>query len=267
MKKTYVPLLAGIALTILTGAASAAINTPPGLQPGDTFHLMFVTTGTMQAVSSNPPGFAYDQLVFNEAQAKGLLTYGAQSVNWTALISHWDIPVVGAIDRFDPVSPVYRLDGPKIANNGSDLYDSSIQNPINVGPDLSNNDVFVWTGSNADGMPAGNGSYLNNGFNNPRIGVSFNTNLNWLSATDFPWNTEMHLYAFSSELTAVPEPGAAFLGCIATVGVLAALRRRPAMRLAATRSSAKPTTPMGSQPSTCCEAVFASSDVAAPGQM
>jgi len=226
MKTTY-PLLACLALTLLPRAASAAINTPPGLQPGDTFHLMFVTTGTMQAVSSNPPGFGYDLLVFNEAQANGLLTYGTQSVNWTALISHWDIPVVGAIDRFNPVSPVYRLDGPKIANNGSDLYDNSIQNPIDVGPDLSINDVFVWTGSNADGTPAGNGSYLNNGFNNPRIGVSFNTNLNWLSATDFPWNTELHLYAFSSELTVVPEPGTVLLGSIWIIGALATLRHRP----------------------------------------
>ena len=180
----------------------------------------------MQAVSSNPPGFGYDLLVFNEAQANGLLTYGNQSVNWTALISHWDIPVVGAIDRFNPLSPVYRLDGAKIANDGSDLYDNSIQNPVNIGPDLAVTDVFVWTGSNADGTPAGNGSYLNNGFNNPRIGVSFSTINNWISATDFPWSTELHVYAFSSELTAVPEPGTVFLACLAIVGILAAQRYR-----------------------------------------
>ena len=129
MKTTY-SLLACIALALLPRATSAAINTPPGLQPGDKFHLMFVTTGTMQAISSNPPGLGYDLLVFNEAQANGLLTYDNQSVNWMALISHWDIPVVGAIDRFNPVFPVYRLDGAKIANDGSDLYDSSLQNPV-----------------------------------------------------------------------------------------------------------------------------------------
>jgi hypothetical protein len=226
MKITYYSILACLALAILTRATSAAIVTPPGLQPGDKFHLVFVTTGVTPAFSSNPPGFGYDQFVDNEATANGLTTYDNQTVIWQALISHWNIPVTGAIDRFNPLFPVYRLDGAKVANDGSDLYDGFIQNPVNIGPDLTTIDSFVWTGSNADGTPAGNGAYLNNGFANARIGTSNVTFSNWLSAADFPWDSPFHVYAFSSELTAAPEPSLLILGSSASFGALAMSRRQ-----------------------------------------
>src|SRR5690349_13752533 len=66
-------------------SASAAINTPPGLQPGDKFYLVFVTSGSTQAFTSNPPISGYDTYVFNEAALNSLTTYNALFVDWYAL--------------------------------------------------------------------------------------------------------------------------------------------------------------------------------------
>lgn len=209
-------------------SASAAINTPAGLQPGDKFYLVFVTSGSTQAFTSNPPISGYDGFVFNEAALNGLTTYNASFVDWYALgsFSQFAGPDVSAISRFNPAFPVYRLDGAKIANDGTDLWDGTIQNLLNVAPDLSTVNAIVWTGSEVNGSPAGNNATLNNGQNNPRAGANLSTTSLWISGTDFPYSTELHLYAFSSELTAIPEPGTTALATIAITAAIKLQRRR-----------------------------------------
>ena len=228
MKSTQICVLVAVGLTLLANSASAAINTPPGLQLGDKFHLVFVTSGSTQAFTSNPPISGYDFFVYNEAALNGLTTYYDSFVDWYALgsFSQFAGPDVSAISRFNPSFPVYRLDGVKIANDGADLWDSTIQNPLNVAPDLSTVNSIVWTGSEANGSPAINNATLNNGANNPRAGTSFVTFSNWIAAVDFPFSTELHLYAFSSELTVIPEPGTLVLISAAMGGFLAMRRRR-----------------------------------------
>jgi hypothetical protein len=227
MNSIRICALTALAFSVLASSSMAVINAPPGLQAGDKFHLMFVTSGVTMSLSSNPPAAHHDGFVFNEAVANGLLNYDDQYVDWYALISHWWLPTpIGAIDRFNPSYPVYRLDGVKIADDGADLYDGFLQNPINVGPDLSTVDHFVWTGSEANGTPAINNAYLNNGFVNARIGQSAVTFSNWIAATDFPWSAELHLYAFSSLITVVPEPGTLALGVLALTATMLTCRRR-----------------------------------------
>jgi hypothetical protein len=208
-------------------SASAAINTPPGLQAGEKFHLVFVTSGSTQAFTSNPPISGYDTFVFNEAALNGLTTYDASFVDWYALgsFSQFAGPDVSAISRFNPSFPVYRLDGVKIANDGADLWDGTIQNLLNVAPDLSTVNAIVWTGSEVNGSPAINNATLNNGLNNPRAGANLSTSSLWISGTDFPYSTESHLYAFSSELTVIPEPGTTVLAMIALTAAVGFRRR------------------------------------------
>ena len=215
-------------VALFTISASAAINTPPGLQVGDKFHLMFVTSGSTQAFTSNPPISGYDFFVYNEAAINGLTTYDDSFVDWYALgsFSQFAGPDVSAISRFNPSFPVYRLDGVKIANDGTDLWDASIQNLLNVAPDLSTVTAFVWTGSELDGSPAINNATLNNSPNNPRMGSNLSTSSLWISATDFPYTTPLHLYAFSSELTAIPEPGTTVLAMLAIAAAVGFKRRR-----------------------------------------
>jgi hypothetical protein len=215
-------------VALFTVSASAAINTPPGLQPGDKFHLVFVTSGSTQAFTSNPPISGYDTFVFNEAALNGLTSYNSSFVDWYALASFSQFagPDVSAISRFNPLVPVYLLDGVKIANDGTDLWDGTIQNLLNVAPDLSTVNAIVWTGSEVNGSPAINNATLNNGSNNPRAGANLSTSSLWISGTDFPYSTELHLYAFSSELTAIPEPSTTVLAMVPLVAAVGIRQRR-----------------------------------------
>ena len=85
--------------------ASAEIIIPPGLKPGDTYHLAFVTTGTTNALS--PYVDTYNSFVTQQASLPGAVTQG-YGVNWYAIAS---TPTVDARDNVPISGPVYLLNG------------------------------------------------------------------------------------------------------------------------------------------------------------
>ena len=145
-------LLSGLLLLAAgTRTLQAAVIAPAGLNPGDQFRIMFLTSGTRNATSSDIS--VYDAFVTAAALAGGLTTYGGNPVAWQVFGA---TPTVSGISRIPLSSPAfYRVDGTLIATSGSDLWDGGIAVPINrteTGAIVAI--AQVWSGiNNVDGSP------------------------------------------------------------------------------------------------------------------
>jgi hypothetical protein len=181
--------------------------TPSGLHPGDQFRVVFISSTTRNAQSSNIAD--YDQFITDLAVAAGITTYFGSPVTWQALGS---TPTVQAVDRL-PSSfaspPLYRLDGGLVAPSTGKLWVTGPTDfPITLtelGLDLGS--AVVWTGTLRDGSvfrPLG-ASFVAFG---STLSVS---NGGWVAFNDAPRSEQHHLYGYSSVLTVpssavVPDP-------------------------------------------------------------
>ena len=239
-------LLTLIAATIGLGmgaAGSAAaggivLTTPPGLVPGDTFRVVFLTDGTTLATSSNID--YYNTFVNTQA---GSVTYDGQAVTFTAIGS---TSTVNAIDNIPGSSsaPVYLVNGTEVASSTTTatggLWSGTIMSPIDL--DLAGKTgplVPVWTGTQASGIgspdvPLG-GTNTSLGLAVSVVGDPASVNSTWVDLIDGPNAVNSSpMYGISEVLTvaqSVPEPSSAVL--IVTglgVGLAVAWARRRAQR-------------------------------------
>ena len=100
-------LLAFLALVVALGfgaQARADIITPAGLNPGDQFRIVFVTSEIRDATSSNIAD--YDAFVQTAANAGGQDTYNGNPVTWRVIGS---TATVSAISRLPLTSPALFL--------------------------------------------------------------------------------------------------------------------------------------------------------------
>lgn len=205
---TLYGLMAGLLLLAAWSTnAVAAVTAPPGLAPGATFRLVFVTSTTHQATSRNIA--IYDAIVAGRAAAQGLDSYEGNPVTWQVLGSTWG---GNAINRLPASSPaLYRLDGALVATSGADLWDKTIANPINVTELNSTVEAIVWVGTSWDGtMPRNASRYFTLGSstttNITASGHSGYADLRWVQGDlcgagcreNYNYH---HLYAFSSVMT------------------------------------------------------------------
>lgn len=182
------------------GEAGVLLQTPAGLNPGDSFRFVFVSDGTRNATSTNIAD--YDGYV--NAQAGGA-TYDGVVVNWLAIAS------TGAVDAIDHIGqaavPVYLSDGTlaTTSTTPAGLWSGAILHAINL--DLAGNPVspfdFVWTGTN----PFGTGLGGPLGASRPQTGSTTDTNGAWVSSGTSPGGDIRRLYGISSVLI-VPRSGA-----------------------------------------------------------
>ena len=212
MKRSFQPtmaaLLLAVTISIPASMASAAILVPGDLNPGDTYHLAFVTYGTTTSESTNIAD--YNAFVNLEASTAGATTenYG---INWYAIGS---TASVDARDNAVVSAPVYLLNETKVAEGYTDMWDGSLLSPINL-TNISSNPTpatnGVWTGSLENGTGA-----------SPRVlGNSHPREAYWGSTTSGGWMTILNrsntyqntMYALSEQLT-VPEPSTALLLCL-----------------------------------------------------
>lgn len=127
---------------------------PSGLSAGDIYRLVFVTSTTRDATSTDITD--YDAHV-QDAADNATISIGVGSaigdIDWLAIGT---TDTVDAIDHINVgTAPVYRLDGTKVAVNETDLFDGSILASININENEQTLTAFVWTGSNTDGRAAG----------------------------------------------------------------------------------------------------------------
>ncbi len=204
------------------------ITIPPGLQPGDTYRLAFVTSGFDSRASSNI--MDYDTFVSTAATNAGL------PGTWQV------IGLTAAVNAFAHIggnftTPIYGLDGTLIATGSADLWDGNIDSPIVI-DEHGNIDVqYNFTGTNADGSasygPLGN-------LDITTMGLTSSTNAYWISSDRTASGPTDHapIYGISGVLTvpgsndsSVPEPGTVslmMLGGMALVGKVRNLRTRSA---------------------------------------
>ncbi len=195
-------------LTALVGLVTTIARAElfvPDLPSGSSYHLAFLTDGTYSAVLEFNAD--YDALVTEEVKSDPDLS----QVEWRAIGS---TAHSSATSYLDISGPIYRLDGVQIASRKSDLWDGSLDAPLNVTPSgASNQDVRVWTGSNRSGGSAscawqGTTRECVLGLPDPSsdvmAGMSGATNSDWITGTEQRWTQQSRLYAISLELT-VPE--------------------------------------------------------------
>ena len=216
------------ALLLIAPSSARAVVVPTGLNPGDMYHLAFLTDGTRDATAVSIG--IYNTFVQDEAALNSNLTGTDQGVQWFVIGStHSD----DARDNAVVSAPVYLLDGiTKVADGFADIWDGTIDNPIHIdqyGTSVSNPDP-VFAGSQADGteyfpvVGTSNVQRFLGSTSNVQLGDPAATNSDWIFDPGISSNGDLRsFYALSELLTVVPEPTA---GSLIAFGMLAVLWRR-----------------------------------------
>ena len=204
------------------------ITVPTGLSVGDQYRLVFVTSTTHQATSSDIN--SYNSIV--------------DALGDTVIESDWKVIgstlTVDAIDNTaTPITTsgvsIWRLDDVKVADDYADLWDGTIDAAITLDESAATpggTDQVV-TGTDTDGTAmSGTGpsaGYLGHGA--PGLGIMDASSSRWTDG-DVGSNADFYrLYSMSGTLTveasAVPEPSSAILlGLVAGGGLIRSRRKR-----------------------------------------
>jgi hypothetical protein len=216
-----VAMICGIAAG--QNACAVDILTPAGLNPGDTFRFIFVSTSSIGYSNNNFSGI--DATLASDASG---YTYNGQSISWSAIVSQTGINARDRVGGFNTNVPVYLVTGDKVANDlttsGNGLWSGSLLRAVNAGiagNTINNNMITGTNASGTVGFPMGASAAT--------YGVSSNSGGGWLNSGYSAHGSggPFRVYGISSNLTAVavPEPSTYALATIAT-GVMAFVARR-----------------------------------------
>ena len=196
-------LLASLLLIPISGLAldAPASLVPAGVGPGSQFYLIFTTSSSYDAASTNMS--TYDNTVNAEAQSGSSLP-GVGSLTWKAL------GATSAVDQCKPfidlTKPVYTVTKVLVSSTATAMFlggGTSLSNAPGVGPNGTTvNQNGAWTGCNTAGSPD-TGNEL--GTATPRRGAPLQTNFFWISIGSSGSVNQFKLYAVSPLLTA-PSP-------------------------------------------------------------
>jgi hypothetical protein len=219
-----------IALAATYVSSWGAPFVPPGLQPGDSYHLAFLTAGVHDAISADIA--VYNAFVQKQAELNPAATGTDVGVKWYAIAS---TEAVDARDNALVSAPVYLFNAfnqLKVADGYADMWDGDLQlaiardqygidKPPTGDPDL------VWTGSIPDGTaysyPLGSGGLGMGG----GIGVGEVTRTDrWMHCCAGVETTLHELYALSEKLVVpIPEPSSGTM-CLLFALAAAAMTKR-----------------------------------------
>lgn len=218
-------------LLAATPAQAGLVTMPTGLHAGDTFRVVFITSVGHDALSSQISD--YDLFVSGLAAAAGIDSYFGAPVAWQALAS---THAVNAIDRVGLDSAgLYLGNGARVADDGADLWDGTLDNPIVMDERGNFREGQVFTGTRSNGFAAADplGGAAIQITEIGLAGIVF-TNQFWVSLGAGSGATARSLYAVSSELTvpgeAAPIAEPPSLALVATAFAFAGAvraRRRP----------------------------------------
>lgn len=226
-----------VAMLCLLGlpAVAHADYIAPNLAPGSAYRLIFVTSDSITATSSDEA--TYNSFVNEEASQNSSLP----TTTWTAITSTESQSAVGNVDTVCSTeaclnAPIYLVDGTTlIAANQASLFGGTLNTSIyetQSGGQPSSS--YIWTGSTTDGqINSGNalgdsGAEIGNlSFTN---GSGFYTDiLAFAFGWDFSASASLPVLAISGELTvpsSVPEPASSLLLLTSLAGTGLVLRRR-----------------------------------------
>jgi len=222
--KTKFRFLTMIVLSLFVSTATANVFVPDGLNPGDEYHLVFVTDGTIDALSADIS--VYNDFVQAEAALNPSLTGTDMGVTYSAIVS---TPTVHARDNALIEAPVYLVDGTLLGSGFGQMWDGNVHSPINQTQSLTTIATAVWTGTFFHGGGTTTRALgTDSGF--AIVGSTLDNGPFWINNSGEPVvdiNVQNPLYALSSKLTvaaAVPEP-TSFIVLIG-LGLAGVCRRR-----------------------------------------
>jgi hypothetical protein len=201
--------------------ADAKTLLPADLNPGDTYQLVFVTSGTIMARDSEIRVYNdFVQAAADLAKIDMNSPLFGLDVTWKAIVSTLEL---NADVNAEVNGPVYNLQGQRVANDYNDMWDGSLINPISFNERGEHAGSQVWTGSWYDGKTQ---TYYVMGTQYAYEGLSLATNTEWSTMNKMPNGRYRPLYAMSSPLTVpVPVPAAIWLFG-SGLGALFVLRRK-----------------------------------------
>ncbi|MGD9724417.1 MAG: PEP-CTERM sorting domain-containing protein [Pirellulales bacterium] len=223
---------------LLLGVQTATAATiPPGLNPGDIYHRIFVTSGAYSVTSSDvvptdSSSFggvaAADYNVTLAAYQAGLIPdWDGETIFYRAILS---TSTIDARDHVDVQGAVFNMQDELIATSETDLWDGTLANAVRydeVGISLQE-DSRAWTGSTSAGTYGGAwtaGDWLVTG-TGAWVGKPLATNGSWLNQNLMGGSEPSHLYGISLPLTVVPEPSSGALAGLGTAILAVAICRR-----------------------------------------
>ena len=201
---------------------------PPGVGPGDPYHLLFVTSQKREGTS--PVIDHYNDFVNQVADDGGIgpnaFSVFGDPMQWYAVAS---TETVNARDNAVVTGAVYRIDGTLVAEDFFDLWDGDVLAPPDANElglqlvplDPMFPDTLVFTGTRGDGT--GNQTSGQLGTVVSAAGRADLTDLGWINELGLSSITERRFYALSQLLVPEPGPGPSTL---AALGMLAWLRAR-----------------------------------------
>lgn len=224
-------LLAVVGIASRVDASSAIVVVPPTLHAGDTYRLLFFTSGATTAAGDSMA--YYNAFVTSAADSvPALAALGAQ---WYVVGSTWRESAVTNVPSSSSNVGIYRLDGGLVTNGTAGLFSGPWNLSVNItelGTSPDPNDYqsnLVWTGSNRYGHirdgygTPGVGQGYASGCDNPSYGCGSELDLGW----DGPRGASYGLYAISSEIRVQsPEPESIGLATLGGAILLAAMRRK-----------------------------------------
>ena len=216
----------------LGGYASATlVDVINALAPGDMYRVMFVSSTTRDATSTDIAD--YNSFIATAAGA-GTVT-GPLGLSWKALASTSFTNAqdnTGVFQADTTTVHFFNTNGDLLATSGSDLWDGMLTVPLGLdenGSDPGSPD-FVWTGTDGFGN-----SFNVLGSQIVTAGHKSQSNSGWINGCGLTDNTQLlRLYGISNKVTVVPEPSTATLFALG-LAFVASRQRRP--RLLESRSS------------------------------
>jgi hypothetical protein len=197
-------------------ATAAPVITPIGLNPGDTYRLVFVTSTTTTAASS-------DINFYNNF----VNTLGFAATGSTASVDARDNTNTNPTQGLG--TAIYLLDGStKVAENNVDLWNRNIAAAINLDETGSGPiSTTVHAGTFIDGMATA-GFSLGDATSSIGSTSSSQTGSGWIFSFASSSNVELGLYGISGILTVaeVPEPASLALFALGFAGIVCVRRRK-----------------------------------------
>jgi hypothetical protein len=225
-----------ISFAPLSAAGGTVVLQPPGLNPGDPYRLVFVTSGIQSATSREIADYNTFVQSFADASPLAPMNQIWKAIGSSMTTDARDNTETNPIQASHMDVPIYRVDGLLVAASNSELWSGTIRNPIQtnefgvVEPVGGNSKTAVWTGTTLSGGSAGYGYF---GSESVFYGTYDDTTRRWIQlTTTLTDGNTAHIYAMSGVIyAAVPEPSSCALACIPIgCGAVALAARRRSER-------------------------------------
>jgi hypothetical protein len=217
----YAVMLSVGALSISGTASATLIDSIAALNDGDQYRVLFVTSTTRDATSSDIS--VYNSFVNDAAQA-GTVT-GGLGLTWTAIASAPSINARQNTGVDNDVNPVtfFNADGDVVASSGSDLWDGVLNGILAFDESGLLRVGEVWTGTFSTGLSVGESVLGSRSNIRALYGSNGLVNMRWIEDMHDSWTVDKYLFGMSEQASfvavQVPSPGTAILLSLGLAGL------------------------------------------------